>query len=472
MEPFGYRSRLLRCLVLWHRRLASLLKYGLSLLLGFGVTLSQAQSLYEALASTFEMNPGLIDLRAQVNSAIAQANQNIAQSKFTVVGNANRQSRYIEDGVTALGQRDEFISSSSVSIRITQPLAQGLAGIPNGIRFTENQVRIAGLQYEKGENSIFQQAVNAYLDVLLSEAILGLRVGAVQQQQVLLSQTQSRFEAGEATITDLSLARAEIAQARANFASANATFESSKATFAQVVGGPPGFLQTPPTPVQLPESRSEALARATTSHPDLRLARVNAENAQINISITQARNSFSVSAFADISQSEQDGDWADNPTVSAGVQASVPLFDSGLRSAQVSQAEAGLRSAEAQVRASELAVRSSTIAAWESYQASRQVLTAFNRLVESQRTALNGQQAAFDAGEAVLLDVINARQALLDAQVSRTQADIQSLSAAFAVLAAIGELSVRSLPLEVTPFDAMQTFEALRYNSYYDGFGD
>ena len=133
-----------------------------------------------------------------------------------------------------MGQRDQF---TRVAALFDNPAVAQACGYPKRIRFTENQVRIAGLQYEKGENSIFQQAVNAYLDVLLSEAILGLRVGAVQQQQVLLSQTQSRFEAGEATMTDLSLARAEIAQARANLASANATFESSKATFAQGLAG-------------------------------------------------------------------------------------------------------------------------------------------------------------------------------------------------------------------------------------------
>ena len=87
---------------------------------------------------------------------------------------------------------------------------------------------------------------------------------------------------------------------------------------------------------------------------------------------------------------------------------------------------------------------------------------ASNSFVEAQRVAYNGVREEAELGASTTLDVLDAEQDLLDAQVSAIQARISRESQAYAVLQSMGLLTVSQLKLNVPVYDPAAYYNAVK----------
>src|SRR5690606_12771063 len=94
------------------------------------------------------------------------------------------------------------------------------------------------------------------------QAIVRLRENDVNVLSEQLKATRDRFDVGEVTRTDVAQAEARRSEALATLAVAQANLKTSRAAYEQVIGHPPGNLQTPPSSRRLrPQTVGSAMTR-------------------------------------------------------------------------------------------------------------------------------------------------------------------------------------------------------------------
>jgi outer membrane protein len=135
-------------------------------------------------------------------------------------------------------------------------------------------------------------------------------------------------------------------------------------------------------------------------------------------------------------------------SASVGIQASIPLFQGGLPSAQVRQSQARESQAIEQVIGTERSIVQQTRAAYASWQASNANIVSQQTAVDANTLSLEGVRAENSVGNRTILDILNAEQELLNSQVNLVSARRNAYVAGFSLLAAMGQAEARDLGLE------------------------
>src|SRR5690606_773136 len=99
---------------------------------------------------------------------------------------------------------------------------------------------------------------------------------------------------------------------------------------------------------------------------------------------------------------------------------------------------------------------------WEALQTALAQIQSFEAQVQAAEIALEGVRQEAQVGARTVLDVLDAEQELLDAQVSLVTARRDRVVAAFQLLAAVGRLTARDLALPVTYYDVEEHYREVR----------
>jgi outer membrane protein len=157
-------------------------------------------------------------------------------------------------------------------------------------------------------------------------------------------------------------------------------------------------------------------------------------------------------------------DRQDSAAISLNV--TVPIYQGGRVSAQVRQAKEQLGSSRIQVDVIRDQVRQNTIARWAAYKASLRSIQSARTGVFAAQLALQGVVEERRVGQRTTLDVLNAQRDLIEAQVTLVRAERDAKVDAFALLSAIGRLSVSRLGLQVAMYDPVEHADAVRDKWY------
>lgn len=143
---------------------------------------------------------------------------------------------------------------------------------------------------------------------------------------------------------------------------------------------------------------------------------------------------------ANISQSDS--------SAQAGAQLSIPIFQGGLPAAQRRQAQATASATLEQEIATERDVIAQVRSAYTSWNASNDLIRSSQVAVDAAALSLEGVRAENSVGNRTILDILNAEQELLNAQVTLVTARRNAYVAGFSLLAAMGKAEARDLNLD------------------------
>ena len=412
---------------------------------------AHADTLQEALTQAYLNNPTLEAARAQQRAL----DENVAIERADG-----------RPGVTATGSYVEFLKQNSTSFTaperafsvgadLSVPIYSGGA-IKNAIRAAEVRVGAGRADLRATQSALFSQVVAAYMDVLRSQAILGLTANQIEVLTVNFQATSDRFEIGDLTRTDVAQSQARLALAQGDFRGAQANLIGAREIYMQLVGEIPDDLQPPPPLPGLPDSVAVAVDIALENNPDLIAARERAEAAVYDIDVAGAGRLPRVSVFLGGDYENFAGtlggvDSAIIPQTAtaaqAGVQLSIPIFQGGRPAALQRQAQA--RSAVALERVIEVErdVIAQVRASYSSWQASLAIIESSLTAVAAAELSLEGVRAENSIGNRTILDVLNAEQELLNARVDLVTARRNAYVAGFSLLAAMGRAEARDLGL-------------------------
>ena len=409
------------------------------------------ETLKEALAEAYQSNPTLLAARANLRATDEGVPLERADALPSLSASANY-TEFLYDSSSAPGPGRNAGGQISLGV----PVYAG-GGTRNAIRGAETRVLAGRADLRGTESQVFNQVVAAYMDVIQNEALVGLSANNVDVLATNLEATSDRFEIGDLTRTDVAQSESRLALARGDLRSAQANLIRARETFIALVGEAPGELQPPPPLPGLPGDPDGAVDVALENNPDLIAAdeRARAAGYDIRVAGSTRLPRIEIVAGGDYSTflgslPASQAALASNSSsgATAGVRATIPLFQGGRPAALERQAQSRASAALEQVVAVERDVIAQVRAAFASWRAASEIITSTQAAVAAAELSLEGVRAENTVGNRTILDILDAQQELLQAQVQLVIARRNAYVAGFTLLAAMGRAEARDLGLE------------------------
>ena len=424
-----------------------------SMLAAFCASTASADTLREALVSTYQANPDLTAQREALKATDAGVAIARSAGRPTVTGTVGVTRDLTRSGRFDTGlSRGPFITGG---VDVAMPLFQG-GIVRNDVKAAKTRVQAGRATLRAVEGDIFTEAVAAYMDVIRGRATTELNANNVRVLETNLQATQDRFEIGDVTRTDVAQSEARLSLARSRLATAQGQQVTAEQNYRRVIGKAPDQLQSPPPLPPFPATVDAAVQIALVNNPDLIAATKQAEAAGHDVNSVRGTRLPSISAiasgdYARTTRGDTGGIDRSGTATSVGVQGRIPFYQGGLPGARIRQAQAREGQALELRIASERAVVAATRSAYADYQAAAEAIRSNEVAVKANELALEGVRAENSVGTRTILDVLDAEQELLNSQVLLVTARRDAYVAGFRLLNAMGQAEADDLGLEGGP---------------------
>ena len=419
-----------------------------------------AQTLDQTLVQTYQTNPTLRAARAELRATNERVPQALSgwRPSADLQGTAgqayNDQDRPIDES--------EGRTPATGDLTVTQPLYRGGRTVA-GTERAENEVLAQRARLAVTEQDVLLGAVTAYADVWRDQSVLALNINNEQVLARQLEATQDRFDVGELTRTDVAQSESRLSSATADRIGAEGNLTSSRAAFEKVVGTYPGQLEPPGVPGGLPTTQDQVILAAEDANPSVVAANFDELAALRNVREVVGELLPSVDLQGSLGyQHERSVRGSRGKSAEVLAVVTVPLYQQGAVSSRVRESKQIASQNRLLVREAIRQAREDAISGWERLQTARAQIAAFQESVRANEIALEGVRQENEVGARTILDVLDAEQELLDAQVSLVTAQRDEAVASYRVLTAIGRMTAADLALNTPIYDPEADYRAVR----------
>ena len=431
-------------------------RFGIGAALAAVATPALATTLSEAFVQTYKSSPALVAARAQLRGLdegvpIAKAN-----SRLQVSGTIG-----VTQSTNGIGTLTNGSRVFTGGVNLSYPLFQG-GRVTNAINAAEARIVAGRANLRTTEGNLFTDVVTVYMSVIRDQSVVELNKKNVAVLETNLQASRDRFAVGDLTRTDVAQSQARLSLARSQLATAQGNLTGSREQYRRVVGVWPETPEQPPALPKLPATPDQAVEIALKNSPAIANATAQTQAANYDVRTARAQRLPTFSAVGGSSYNNYLGTAnrvvglpSSTPGLSQtqagnnlGVQLTLPLYQGGLASARVRQAQSSEDQALEQGIDVERQVIATARAAFASFQAAGEAIRANNQAVSANQLALEGVRAENGAGSRTVLEVLNAEQELLNSQVALVTAERDQYVAGFTLLNAMGEAEAADLGLD------------------------
>lgn len=307
------------------------------------------------------------------------------------------------------------------TLSLTQPLYRR----DRFVSVTEGdlQTKKARFDLTAAEQALIVRLSERYFDVLAANDNLDFAQAEETAIQRELDQTRQRFEVGLIAVTDVHVAQARYDLAVAQKLSATNQLANARESLREVTGQYHSQLAKLSVDVPLVKPNPADVdawgKSAIEQNPTIAAVQISADTARTEIDRLRSGHYPTVDLVASRNHSDVGGGSSGAYTAdtnSLSLQLVVPLYQGGLVTSQVRQAEQlynqALEGLEQQRRAVELQTRS----AYLGVEASISQVKALEQALVSSKSALKATEAGFEVGTRTIVDVLDAQRDLFSAQ--------------------------------------------------------
>ncbi len=414
---------------------------------------ARSENLADTLRDAYH-NSGVLDQnRALLRAADEDVAQTLAALRPIITWQA--QAVYSKSSATFFPTTLADEVEATLSVTLSLLLADGGAS-----RLATDVQKELVLQTREGlvqaEQEILFRAVEAYMDVRRRSEFLALRrsnVGVINQE---LRAARDRFEVGEVTRTDVSLAEARLASARSLLASAEGDLVRANEEFRAVVGRTPNRLNVV-NPAALNHDVEGARAFAVRNHPNIIGGQHAVAAAELNILRAEAALNPRLNLSTTLGINDEG-----TATQRLGLTYGGTIYQGGQLQSVIRQTQARRDAARAGLLVTTQGVSQNVGNAYAVLSVARASRTAADQQIRAARTAFRGVREEATLGARTTLDVLNAEQELLDAQANMISAQADEVVASYRVLASMGVLTADHLDLGVQSYDPAAYYNLVR----------
>jgi len=433
-----------------------------------GAAYADVMSLNTALGLAYDGNPQLAAARAQLRAT----DENVAQANAGWRPTINAQGQYgIEHeqygstnfggGTVPGGAINDRPVDAQVSVN--QPIFRGGKTYAE-IGRAKAIVRQGRAQLIDAEQQVLLAAVTAYMNVVRDESTLKLDENNVAVLQKQLDATSEQFKVGELTKTDVAQSQARLSGAQAQLTIARGLLASSRAAFQQVIGSPAETLDDQPPYPALPKDEETAVSIGADGSPIAMSARENEKAADyaVDDAVGSLAPQLSVQGLYQYQHTEAGallGQPGNAHVTEVLGQLTIPIYQGGAEEASVRQAKELHSQMQLLILNADRQVRANVESAWETYSSAIASIDSNKAQVAADETALTGVRKEEQVGARTTLDVLNAQQELLNAQVAVVSSQRDAFVAAYRLLQATGQLTAQYLGLKVNIYDPLEHYD-------------
>jgi len=424
--------------------------------------IAAAQTFEESLTSAYNKHPQIQAQRARLR----EIDESYVQARAQGLPTANAQGEiggtYLdrESGGAFQPGTSDWGTNNSVGLNVSQPIYQG--GRVSGLKSqAKSQILAARAELAFVEQNIMLSTAGAYLDVIRAEKAAQIRRNSVDVLLKQLDANETRFSVGDGTRTDIAQAETRLEESKKGLAQANAQLTSSKASFERLVGFKAETLSQPKR-YSTPATLAEAQAKARNNNPRIAIARnlENASEAAIDVAKAALKPSLFVNGLVQSGESEF-SNFTRSSSVAVTAQVRVPIYTGGLNRSVVRAAKEARAQRRFETRDLEDALYESVAQSWAQLTAAKEILSSSQKQVESARVAFEGVELERSVGTRTALDVLDAEQELLNAELSVVNAERDVHFLSYQLLNSMGVFGAEELRLATTYFDENENLDEL-----------
>lgn len=407
-----------------------------------------AETLTDALVSGYTSSGLLTQNRALLRAADEDVAQAVAALRPIISWTADASSTsgnpVIDDRITAVLELSaELTVFDGGSLQTTIGIQEETV--------LATRARLLGV-----EQDVLLRIVNAYFDVREALQLVALQTSNLELIQQELNSARIRFNIGEITRTDISLAEARLAAAGSDLAVAQGDLIRANEEYRAAVGRQPETLQNAglmPLSYSLDEGREIALLQ----HPDILEAQHRLDAAQLGIHLAQAAVRPTGTLRGEV---ETDQDFERGGSLTLRIEG--PIYNGGALSGGIRRAQAERDQSRAILRVATQNAYQNITNAYTNLTVVKAEIAASIEQVRAARVALAGTREEALLGSRTILDVLDARQDLLVAESNLISAQINEARTRYALLEAMGLLTADALGLPVETYDKSAYFNQVR----------
>ena len=308
--------------------------------------------------------------------------------------------------------------------------------------------------------------IQTYVVVLRDATAVAIAEENLRLLERELNDSRERFRFREITSSDFQQVETRVELGRAQLLAARGQLGASQAEFLRFVGLHPGELQ-PPDLLSLPVTTlEEAYAVADVGNPVIRSAQSREKLSRAGLEAAKAEflPRVDVRGTADYGTVSPYTDDLRTTQLRGDATLTLPLIDSGRRSAELGRAreanDADWRLIEAAFRET----RSAVASAWNNLAAARSSLERYRLASEAALRAYEGAVVQERAGLRTTLDVLDLARDLLNVRTNYNIALANEHLSRVDLLFAMGRLEAPLLVGEVEAYDPTSHFQRVRNN--------
>ena len=423
-----------------------------SVLTIFIVNQAFAITLVDALTQAYQNNTELNAERENIKAS--KEDLNIAKGDYlpsaSITGSKSQ-----EDTNKLTNQ-----SGGDASINDVDPLTTSIKLEQTLIDFGRNAelkkkkigLELATTKLLKTEQDILYKATEAFTGLILANENLKINQRNLKLLQRQVESDKVRLEIGKITVSDLAQSESSLAGAQAQFIQAENDVVTNKLNYENIIGkvsDPNALKKSLKAFVSIPESLSNAIELSKLNNPNIKIAKLELEQAEKDVQI--ARSDLSPTATLSLERSYSEDlsttyDEREKDVLKASV--SWPFYSGGKKRATVKKNQ-NLKIRKRLLLDNAIKINNTNVAsAWSNLQSSKSFLASVRSQVKAAGIANDGISAEYERGSRTTLDVIQSNTLLLNAQISLANSERNYLLAQYNLLKSIGLLNSDYLKLK------------------------
>jgi len=340
-----------------------------------------------------------------------------ADSAQAIAGYQAAKAGILSAGPIIITPMDQLDASGTLTVPLVVPWAW------YQLRSANRNVDAGRAGYEVSRAQTLLAVAQAFYLAAGTDEVMTARTHAVALAKKTLDDALAKVELGAANVVESD--RAQIAYDRAVQSQTEARAQVDKAyrTLSTALGGETGFVVDPAAPAAPPPaSDQDLLATAQRLRPEFLQTHKQIEASDATGDANAARWLPTLSAFGQARAFNYGGFSGTNYALAAGLQLDWSLYDGGARDAARALANAQRDEAQARLSSLQLTIADDIANARRDLDVKHAAVTTAQRAVTLSGQTLERVRAQHDAGTIAQLDLLNAQDTVVSAELTLAQA--------------------------------------------------
>ena len=348
----------------------------------------------------------------------------------------------LSGGISRKKTGDKTSKSSSVGVTAGYYLFNGGKTV-NSINVANNNKQKAIITHKKNVSSVIVQVAQIYYGVKRYRVIKNSYTVALENTKKVMEIEKIKFESGAADKTLYLDAQSNYYDTKAKLGDVESILSSLNTRYYNVTGTeiPKDLPDANLSALETIKSLDEAVEKAKKNNPNVKIAKLDLQNADYNYLIALASHSPTLSVSASVRRKNNLND----NEVSGGINYSLPLFNGGRDLANTTKGKIVKQQSEMQFKKVVDDAEVSAINAWRNYLSAKETLSAYKKSFDSAKMTFEIEQIRYKnktTESTKLLDVQNEK---ILAEQKYVWAIENSIVSVLNLLIATGEFDMETL---------------------------